>query len=851
MNRWTVLFVTLIFASFVALGCSGGGGNPVAPAAGPDLTAQNEGYGSSSHTVLWGFYDMHLDTVSGTLEAVPNRTIQWSANVVQFMNADPANMVFVMNMLNIGVDNVEVDIDVTLIHPFPGMNEFDGYDVKGVFMGQGSGTLLYDSDLDYPVYGLDQFMMDDPINGDGGGPDGYTRWFNAVEFPFEGIEVLAFTMGGYGTKNYTPPGTLCPYKYFTDNLGSHDDPFQYLVDNAAANGVFTAGASNTRNYYLEFPMPDPGANYQYAIVASWEDPLIHPSNAVEAPVISTTVTDSIYWVDAADWGGDLILDIDVWHWTEQPSAIIVESKILAANYNVPMTPTGGGDNYSTYHVEVAADSVTSTLGNEFWVICQYDEEDYVCEYTPTGGAPDAMLASFFRYGLYVSPIPYCTTEIISIVPDQGGLGANVTATITCTDVCDDPTLAASLKMTGQSDIVGANVTYVDNTTFTADFDLTGAELGIWDLWVNDGCCPATDTLADAFEVLELFAIHHDGTGPIGDSVTPDPGNATYDWAVDIGCRPNDGAFYLAWGHTNQYSDISGGYVDRYNAAGDTVLMHAACLRYLDDLYFWYGRVGLDAGSVGSSHGWACVVDPVVHFANDENDTHLNQTYGWWYGNPYWWVQDSCSPAAGNVYSYANFNYFSSKYAVYYEHYYGGNWDNSTANTSYNIIGSNFDGRENLMAFFPVWRTKLMAMAMGDTRDDLWSLNMDAPHVNEYTSWYWIAYSGAQFGNDGTGDGEIAAWTDSGSPDYLRQTGAADLSIRHASNRMYVLDEPTSGNFRIQSFEADGTFKATSGAQACSAYGADTVYRMDYNEFEDLIYVLFDNNTVVAFVDDSL
>jgi hypothetical protein len=132
--------------------------------------------------------------------------------------------------------------------------------------------------------------------------------------------------------------------------------------------------------------------------------------------------------------------------------------------------------------------------------------------------------------------------------------------------------------------------------------------------------------------------------------------------------------------------------------------------------------------------------------------------------------------------------------------------------------------------------------------------MTAPHVRKYTDWQWLTLEGTEFGIDGTGDGEIAAWTDSGAPDYTRTTGPVDITARGISGqtRLYVLDEPTSGNFRIQCFDDAGTLLATSGELACVDFdGATQVYAMDYQVFYDVIYVLFDNNTIAAFVDTTI
>jgi hypothetical protein len=427
MNRWTVILVAMLFAGFVAMGCSSGNGTPVTPGPESGLTSAVQTHGSSSTTYLWAYYDVTIDTATETVSAVPDRTTQFAANVVTFLNSNPAAMSFNMKKLDILADKVVVDIDVSLTHPFSGMPQFNGYDVRGVFMGDSSANLKYSNKLKYPVYGEDQYQLDDPENGDGGGPDGYTRWFNATEFTVEGL--LGYTPGAYGSKNYYPTATVNPYKYFADGIKVGDDAFDFLMANSDDFGVFATGKKNTRNYYLEFPLPTPGATYGYAVVANWEAPDVHPSNAPEAPAAKVTITPDIYYVDGTHKGGNLILDIDVWSWKDQPSLIKVESSVLTAVYPFTagdMTPIGGGDNYSTYHVEIPANNITHNSEDggdgDLWVICEYDGYTYTSDVTPPGGAPTAMLAAFFRLPLFIASESYNMPPVADLETPGPGYG---------------------------------------------------------------------------------------------------------------------------------------------------------------------------------------------------------------------------------------------------------------------------------------------------------------------------------------------------------------------------------------------------------------------------------------------
>lgn len=505
MNRWTVLLVAMLVCVFAVMGCSGGGGNPVTPSdTGPGMTAGTPTHGGQSQTHLWGYWDVTIDVESQTVEAVPVRSAMFSANVVQFINGRPPGLQFVILETPIGPDYTDVDIDVSLIHPLPGLPQYDGYDVRGIFIGDGAMAMDYGSGITYADPALDQIMIPDPDDGVGG-PDGYTRWWNTLEFTIPGV--LGYTHGDLATPGYRGDAIINAYKYFADGLNAEDDYYEWLVDNTETNGVFTSGMTNTRNYYLRFPDAK-GVTYGYAVLAHWNGEELddHPAPAPEAMGCSVTQTEDVYYVDEETNGGSVILDVSVFGWEGQPSAIWLESTVLSAAYEfdeVDMTPVEGDEYVSTYHVEVPADNITGVEGNEFWIICEAGEFDYTGEFTPPGGAPDATLASFFRFPLTVVE-EYCPQPAVEDVdPSSNFQGQSFTMTITTSAVLQDGAeLAAWLQMGGQDDIVGTNVTYVDETTLTADFDLTDAELGLWDVAVVNGCGSAPGIGTEMFEVLE-------------------------------------------------------------------------------------------------------------------------------------------------------------------------------------------------------------------------------------------------------------------------------------------------------------------------------------------------------------
>jgi len=89
-----------------------------------------------------------------------------------------------------------------------------------------------------------------------------------------------------------------------------------------------------------------------------------------------------------------------------------------------------------------------------------------------------------------------------------------------------------------------------------------------------------------------------------------------------------------------------------------------------------------------------------------------------------------------------------------------------------------------------------------------------------------------FGDDGTGDGQL--------------TSPFDMTIRLSDNRIYVLDRP-GGEMRIQAFSnTTGDFVGTSGV--IDLPDGISAYRFDYNDFNNLIYVLLSNNEIRVYKD---
>ncbi len=555
MNRFTLLLTTIAISLFVALGCSGGGDSPVAPAPGTDITSGSTHSGAVEQTHLWGYWDIYVNPDTMEAEIVANRQAAFTANVTKPLNKNPTALALSFNGMTAYTEYIDVDLNLSITHPFPGVPEVNGYDVRGVFMGDGSATMAYNSDLVYPMLGTDQMMLPDP--GDGfGGPDGYTRWYNLTEFSGTAPPLFSYTQGSLATPGFSGNATLCPYRYFADGLGATDDLWTWLETNWTGNSVFSSGSTNTRNYYIRFPNTK-GIVFGYAVIANWvgADPGDHPGNGMESMAYRIADDKSdLYFVDPLQNGGNLIFDVSVFDWpihtlvggVMEDYTIRIESTVLSTPYEfdaADMTPIATGNHYYTYHVEIPADNVTGVDDNEMWVIVETADYDYSNPFGFPNEADTEPLTAFYRYDLFVgTEIPCIPPEVISIDPNNGYPETVITdALIVCTGLEDGPDLAASLQIPGPGGqtIVGTNVTFIDDTQLTADFDLAGAEVDRWDVAVTNGCGGLPGIGEELFEVLECTCTVEDIVPPSAET------DATVDNATITCTDLMDGPFLAA------------------------------------------------------------------------------------------------------------------------------------------------------------------------------------------------------------------------------------------------------------------------------------------------------------------
>jgi hypothetical protein len=398
--------VVMLIWIAIACGCSGSSNNPLIPIDQGAYHQLTDGTAQSplSQEYIWGYYSLYFDIENRKVEVVASRSVDFTVNVVKFLNNDPHGLKVKINSTTPGTGYVDLDIDITLKHPM-GTVAYNGYDVRGIFIGNGSAHLKSNADLIYPVTGTDQILLN---------ADGYTRWFNPSEFQVPNI--FGYVPGKLASKGYSPSATLNPYKYFGEALEAGDNLWDYFMANSANEGYFIAGTSNTRNYKLRFPTPAPGIKYGYVVTANWSGtkPENHPSHAPEPVGLRVVDNSDLWFVDSSHKGGNIVLDISVFDWDAeltggvmQAYQIKIESKVLTSVHTLTtseMTPTASGTHWFTYHVEIPADNQTSANANEMWIVVEDSNADYTNPLGVPNTADGDKIAACFRYPLTVSNI---------------------------------------------------------------------------------------------------------------------------------------------------------------------------------------------------------------------------------------------------------------------------------------------------------------------------------------------------------------------------------------------------------------------------------------------------------------
>jgi len=524
MIKHAFSYAFILILTFSFMGCGGNGSSPVTgPAGSPEMISlARDASVSGNSRMLWGFWDIVVDTRQGTVEAVPIRGAMFNANVTRFLQppSSPVNLLSITIHPDSNLQFGYVDLDVTLRHPFFGLQKFRGFDVRGIVMGESTDSFSFDPTA----------LRSGPGEIDLLNADGYSRWWNPTEFTtYETI--LGYTRGFLSTPDYLATATVNAYKYFADDLDT-DTPIADL--DIISRGAFSTDPGiNTRRYELQFPtMPGGGPvfHFNYAIDASWAlpDPLYEPDYPVEAfpPEANmqeawlATVDDSnstAWYVDEEHNGGSLFLDIEVFDWQsmltgstveDEVSNIWFESELVTSPVDISSltAPAPSGPASSVWNVEIGDLSLTSSGLFECWIGIEASHpENYAPQIQGDPDNfdwPDKPLTAYFKSYVNVGDVnPVLPPAIFQVIPSSGVVSTVLTDVQVVGENFMDGAMLEFMHDGGETLDV-TNLAWVDPGLMTFDLDCDGP-LGLYDVTLTNPDLQF-DTLEDGFEVIEEF-----------------------------------------------------------------------------------------------------------------------------------------------------------------------------------------------------------------------------------------------------------------------------------------------------------------------------------------------------------
>lgn len=446
-TRWTI-FSILLIALIAALGCSGNS-SPVLPGndfnPGLNLTGASAlNPDTQASKAIWGYYEIQINTETWEAEVIPVRGVEYTVDVVQFLQkpvGDPSNLQISVNDVVDWFSEGKIGVEVGLDHPFPGFDQYTGWDVMGVFITPGSLLGNYDPDLQFTAGGDQPILLN---------PDGYTRWMNPVEFPENGT-ILNFTTGKLGTPDIGLfNSTINAYKYFADKLDAIQDVGEFFASdpsNVTDRGAFRAGSLNHRQYDLQFPIVSekPTLIFQYAVVASWVEPdstlsgnpdilevpgdFPYSANADEPIYMKINDESSLYY-NGSEGGGNIKLDIEFFDWTfgitsgtitdvlnriviDSPTGLIPGNFVQFDSAYIEANAQPGTTSISSI-VEFEIEGVTPLSNNDLPILFIAEPTSPTTFDVGTGiPSNDDNLAAYFRYDVPVggeNPTPLIVTN---------------------------------------------------------------------------------------------------------------------------------------------------------------------------------------------------------------------------------------------------------------------------------------------------------------------------------------------------------------------------------------------------------------------------------------------------------
>jgi len=256
-----ILYVLLLLASLLALGCSQGA---VTPDTAP-LDLSRPSVSERSNNWIWGSYKIAISADRSQAELLPARNSASHLNVTKLVEGPPCP-----SCLTIGKPHLQGDgtikLQVWLSHPFQGHPEYTGFDVRGILVFESTDcyyqhyqTVWDDGHIVLMEPAL--FNYSDPLKGGAAllNADGYTFYLNPLLLFGNKPDIFNYNPGkhSYGE----PDCTVNPYILFADGSDRRMFKTYYFF---------------SRTFHIKPPSGGGEFEFGYVISACWAPPLNTP-----------------------------------------------------------------------------------------------------------------------------------------------------------------------------------------------------------------------------------------------------------------------------------------------------------------------------------------------------------------------------------------------------------------------------------------------------------------------------------------------------------------------------------------------------------------------------------------------
>ncbi len=250
-SKLAILLITAIL-----VGCSGAGAiNPVSLVdTSPSILNSCLIEDQYPGRINWGFWNISIDA-TGNAQIATDRGLALHFNTVRFMEETPCIDCLTISNLQFYTNN-EISIDLTLRHPFPGLPQFTGFDVRGI--------VITTADYSFPEAGLQAaWELDSLLLRNF---DGYTNLFNPVDFP-EGSNNAALTyIDGKLTNGNDLSSTLNPFIAFSEDaprriFNAGDEQTEQVRLRVASLPIIFGYSVDSNWFPVDPPISDPVTDF--------------------------------------------------------------------------------------------------------------------------------------------------------------------------------------------------------------------------------------------------------------------------------------------------------------------------------------------------------------------------------------------------------------------------------------------------------------------------------------------------------------------------------------------------------------------------------------------------------------